>query len=131
MQFNNRSPIYLQIAQYIHDLISSSAWVEEERIPSVRDMAMQLEVNPNTVIRTYSMLQDEGILDNQRGIGYFTAKGAKKEVLKKRRDHFIKSELPNLFDSMRTLDVTLEEIETYFLLFNKEHNYNEIQSQEE
>ncbi len=128
MQFNNRSPIYLQIAQYIHDLIISSSWVEEERIPSVRDMAMQLEVNPNTVIRTYSMLQDEGILENQRGIGYFTAKGAKKEVLKKRREHFIKSELPNLFDSMRKLDITLEEIETYFLLFNKEHNYNEIQS---
>jgi len=128
MQFNNRSPIYLQIAQYIHDLISSSAWVEEERIPSVRDMAMQLEVNPNTVIRTYSMLQDEGILENQRGIGYFTAKGAKSLVLRKRRDHFIKSELPNLFDSMRTLDISLEEIETYFLLFNKEHNYNEIQS---
>ena len=118
----------MQIAQYIHDLIISSAWVEEERIPSVRDMAMQLEVNPNTVIRTYSMLQDEGILENQRGIGYFTAKGAKKEVLKKRRDHFIKSELPNLFDSMRKLDVTLEEIETYFLLFNKEHSYNEVQS---
>ena len=128
MQFNNRSPIYLQIAQYIHDLISSSAWVEEERIPSVRDMAMQLEVNPNTVIRTYSMLQDEGILENQRGIGYFTAKGAKSLVLRKRRDHFIKSELPNLFDSMRTLDVTLEEIETYFLLFEKEHKQNEIQS---
>jgi len=128
MQFNNRSPIYFQIAQYIHDLIISSAWVDEERIPSVRDMAMQLEVNPNTVTRTYSMLQDEGILENQRGIGYFTAKGAKTLVLKKRRDHFIKSELPNLFDSMRTLDVTLEEIETYFLLFNKEHNYNEIQS---
>jgi len=128
MQFNNRSPIYMQIAQYIHDLIISSAWVEEERISSVRDMAIQLEVNPNTVTRTYSMLQDEGILENQRGIGYFTAKGAKKEVLKKRREHFIKSELPNLFDSMRKLSVTLEEIETYFLLFNKEHNYNEVQS---
>ncbi|NBK21913.1 MAG: GntR family transcriptional regulator [Spirochaetia bacterium] len=128
MQFNNRSPIYVQIAQYIHDLIINSTWVDEERIPSVRDMAIELEVNPNTVIRTYSMLQDEGILENQRGIGYFTAKGAKDLVLKKRRDHFIKSELPNLFDSMRTLDVTLEEIETYFLLFNKEHNYNEVQS---
>ena len=128
MQFNNRSPIYLQIAQHIHDLITNSTWVEEERIPSVRDMAMQLEVNPNTVIRTYSMLQEQGILENQRGIGYFTAKGAKKEVLKKRRDHFIKSELPNLFDSMRTLDITLEEIETYFLLFNKEHSNHEIQS---
>ncbi|HAF86725.1 MAG TPA: GntR family transcriptional regulator, partial [Sphaerochaeta sp.] len=75
MQFNNRSPIYLQIAQYIHGLITNSTWVEEERIPSVRDMAMQLEVNPNTVIRAYSMLQDEGILENQRGIGYFVAKG--------------------------------------------------------
>ncbi len=128
MQFNNRSPIYLQIAQYIHDLILNATWVEEERIPSVRDMAMQLEVNPNTVIRAYSMLQDEGILENQRGIGYFAAKGSKKEVLKKRRDHFIKSELPNLFDSMRTLDIKLEEIETYFLLFKKEHNYNEVQS---
>lgn len=131
MQFNNRSPIYLQIAQYIYDLILNASWVEEERIPSVRDMAMQLEVNPNTVIRTYSMLQEEGILENQRGIGYFTAKGAKKEVLKKRRDHFIKSDLPNLFYSMTALDITLEEIETYFLLFKKEHSYNEIQSQEE
>ncbi len=128
MQFNNRSPIYLQIAQYIHDLIINSTWVEEERIPSVRDMAIQLEVNPNTVIRAYSMLQDEGILENQRGIGYFVAKGSKTLGLKKRRDHFIKSELPNLFDSMRTLDISFEEIETYFLLFNKEHNYNEIQS---
>lgn len=128
MQFNNRSPIYVQIAQYIHDLIINSTWADEERIPSVRDMAIELEVNPNTVIRTYSMLQEEGILENQRGIGYFTAKGAKALVLKKRREHFIKSELPNLFDSMRKLDVTLEEIETYFLLFNKEHNYNEVQS---
>ncbi len=128
MQFNNSSPIYVQIAQYIHDLVISSAWVEEERIPSVRDMAMHLEVNPNTVTRTYALLQEEGILENQRGIGYFTAKGAKALVLKKKRDHFIKSELPNLFDSMRTLGVTLEEIETYFLLFKKEQNYHEIQS---
>ncbi|MDY0290432.1 MAG: GntR family transcriptional regulator [Sphaerochaeta sp.] len=128
MQFNNSSPIYVQIAQYIHDLVISSAWVEEQRIPSVRDMAMHLEVNPNTVTRTYALLQEEGILENQRGIGYFTAKGAKALVLKKKRDHFIKSELPNLFDSMRKLDVTLEEIETYFLLFKKEHTYHEVQS---
>lgn len=128
MQFNNRSPIYLQIAQYVQELIIGSVWIEEERFPSVRDMAMQLEVNPNTVIRTYSMLQEEGILENQRGIGYFTAKGAKSLVLKKKRNHFIKSELPNLFESMRTLEISLEEIETYFLLFKKEHNYHEVQS---
>ncbi len=128
MQFNNRSPIYVQIAQYIQELIINTIWVEEERIPSVRDMAMELEVNPNTVIRTYTLLQEEGILENQRGIGYFTAKGAKALVLKKKRDHFISSELPNLFASMRTLGVTFEEIETYFLLYKKENNYHEVQS---
>lgn len=128
MQFNNSSPIYVQIAQYIHDLIINTAWVEEERIPSVRDMAMQLEVNPNTVIRAYSILQDEGILENQRGIGYFTAKDARTLVLKKKREQFIRRELPNLFASMRTLGITLEDIETYFLLFKKEQNDHEIES---
>ncbi|MDT4761663.1 GntR family transcriptional regulator [Sphaerochaeta sp. PS] len=128
MQFNNSSPIYVQITQYIHDLIINTAWVEEERIPSVRDMAMQLEVNPNTVIRAYSILQDEGILENQRGIGYFTAKDARTLVLKKKREQFIRRELPNLFASMRTLGITLEDIETYFLLFKKEQNDHEIES---
>ena len=73
MQFNTRLPIYIQIAGYIRDLILNGTWSDGERIPSVRDMAVELEVNPNTVVRTYAILQDEGTLDNQRGIGYFTA----------------------------------------------------------
>ncbi len=67
----------MQIAEYIHDLILSNVWEDGQRIPSVRDMAMELEVNPNTVIRTYSLLQEEGTLENQRGIGYFTVKDAR------------------------------------------------------
>ena len=63
MQFNTLSPIYLQIAQYMHDLILNRVWNDGERIPSVRDMAMELEVNPNTVIRTYALLQEEGTLE--------------------------------------------------------------------
>lgn len=113
MQFNTLSPIYLQIAEYIHDLILNRVWDDGQRIPSVRDMAMELEVNPNTVIRTYALLQDEGTLDNQRGIGYFTAKDARTLVLKQRRDKFIKRELPALFSTMETLGLTLEDLQTY------------------
>lgn len=120
MQFNKSSPIYMQIMQYVHDLIISSAWVEGERVPSVRDMAIQLEVNPNTVIRAYSLLQEEGVLENQRGIGYFTAEGAKAVILKEKRNTFIKRKLPDLFATMKSLDITFEEIETYFLLYHKE-----------
>ncbi|NCC91018.1 MAG: GntR family transcriptional regulator, partial [Spirochaetia bacterium] len=109
MQFNTLSPIYLQIAQYMHDLILNRVWKDGERIPSVRDMAMELEVNPNTVIRTYALLQEEGTLENQRGIGYFTAKDARSLVLKKRRERFLKKEVPALFLTMETLGLTMED----------------------
>ena len=113
MQFNTLSPIYLQIAEYIHDLILNRVWDDGQRIPSVRDMAMELEVNPNTVIRTYALLQEEGTLENQRGIGYFTAKDARTLVLKQRREKFIKRELPALFSTMETLGLTLEDLQNY------------------
>lgn len=128
MQFNTHSPIYMQIAEYIHDLILSNVWEDGQRIPSVRDMAMELEVNPNTVIRTYSLLQEEGTLENQRGIGYFTAKDARTLVLQKRREHFLKRELPSLFETMERLGLTMNDLQQY--ADNKEKD-DEIEPQEE
>lgn len=128
MQFNTFSPIYLQIAEYIHDLILNRVWEDGQRIPSVRDMAMELEVNPNTVIRTYAMLQEEGTLENQRGIGYFTAKDARALVLKQRREKFIKRELPQLFSTMETLGITLEDLQHYA---HNEEIHHEVQAKEE
>ncbi len=125
MQFNTLSPIYLQIAEYIHDLILNRVWEDGQRIPSVRDMAMELEVNPNTVIRTYAMLQEEGTLENQRGIGYFTAKEARALVLKQRREKFIKRELPQLFSTMETLGITLEDLQHYA---HNEEIHHEVQA---
>jgi len=128
MQFNTHSPIYMQIAEYIHDLILSKVWEDGQRIPSVRDMAMELEVNPNTVIRTYSLLQEEGTLENQRGIGYFTAKDARTLVLQKRREHFIKRELPALFETMNRLGLTMKDLQQYA---EKKEKDDEIEPQEE
>ena len=131
MQFNTLSPIYLQIAQYMHDLILSRVWKDGERIPSVRDMAMELEVNPNTVIRTYALLQEEGTLENQRGIGYFTAKDARSLVLKKRRERFLKKDVPALFLTMETLGLTMEDLQMYADQMRQEGVEHEDKSQEE
>ncbi len=89
MQFNKDNPIYLQIKEVIYNAILTEEFKNGERIPSIRDMAMSLEVNPNTVTRAYGLLQDEGIIDNQRGIGYFTKEDAIELVKKqeKRRIH--------------------------------------------
>lgn len=128
MQFNTRSPIYIQIAGYIRDLILNGTWADGERIPSVRDLAVELEVNPNTVVRTYAILQEEGTLDNQRGIGYFTSPHARELVLRKKREQFIKSELPSLFTSLDVLDIPFKELESYYEAFKKEQTNREIKN---
>lgn len=120
MQFDKHTSIYLQIANYLYDQILSGAWSDGQRIPSIREMAMQLEVNPNTVMRTYTMLQEEGTLENQRGIGYFTAAGARENVLQKKREEFIRTSLPSFFSTMERLNLTLDDIERYYNATRKE-----------
>jgi len=74
--------------------IASGRWAEEERIPSVRDMGIQLEVNPNTVMRSYEMAQEENLIYNKRGLGYFVKQGARSIVLEKRKKIFSETEIP-------------------------------------
>src|SRR4051794_41162898 len=71
MQFRESIAIYLQIADYICERVLLKQWKAGERIPAVRELAVQLEVNPNTVMRTFEFLQGQNIIYNQRGIGYF------------------------------------------------------------
>ena len=59
MQFKDSQSIYLQIADYVCEKILLGEWKAEERIPSVRELAVQLEVNPNTVMRTFDFLQQQ------------------------------------------------------------------------
>ncbi|MFA5447474.1 MAG: GntR family transcriptional regulator [Sphaerochaeta sp.] len=110
MQFNTTEPIYLQIVSHIHHLILTGRWGDGERVPSVRDLAVELEVNPNTVVRSYTLLQEQGVFENQRGIGYFTAKDAGKRVKSMRRQAFFEEELPALIKTMKSLDLSVEEL---------------------
>ena len=62
MEFRKPKPIYKQIATYIIYQILENNWADGQRIPSVRELASDIEVNPNTVARTYNLLSDEGII---------------------------------------------------------------------
>jgi DNA-binding transcriptional regulator YhcF (GntR family) len=84
-------------------------------------MAVQLEVNPNTVTRTYTLLQEEGTLENQRGIGYFTAPDARNQVLERKRKEFMRNELPTIFNTMEQLGLTKEDLILQFEAYEKEH----------
>ncbi len=66
MQFRESQAIYLQIADYVCERILLKEWKPGERVPSVRELAVQLEVNLNTVMRSYDFLQQQEIIQNQR-----------------------------------------------------------------
>ncbi|MGO8702339.1 MAG: GntR family transcriptional regulator [Candidatus Brocadiia bacterium] len=64
-------PFYRQIVDMVLAGISSGAIEPGDRLPTIRDLAVKLEVNPNTVVKAYSQLQMMGVLDMQQGTGAF------------------------------------------------------------
>ena len=114
MDFEKKQAIYLQIGAHICENILTGIWNEGERLPSTREMAVGMEVNPNTVMRTYTYLQDRGIIYNKRGIGYFVADSAHENVLDIKRTDFIHAVLPSLFKTMDLLKIKFEDLEKYY-----------------
>lgn len=121
MQFRESQAIYLQIADYVCEKILLKEWKVEERIPSVRELAVQLEVNPNTVMRTYEFLQQQEVIYNQRGIGYFVGSNAIKNSLQYRRNDFVEKDLPQLFRTMYLLGMEPEELKPRFEKYKKQN----------
>jgi len=117
MDFNNTQAIYLQIADYVCDKIQLTVWPEDEKIPSVRELAIMLEVNPNTVMRSYEYLQNQEIIYTKRGMGYFAQLNAAKKILKSRQDQFINEELPLLFKKMQLLNIPVNDLQNRYQQF--------------
>lgn len=110
MQFKNEKPIYLQITDFVMEKILRSEWLADQKIPSVRDFGGELEVNPNTVMRAYDILQQQDILYNKRGLGFFVSPEAKSSIMHIRKKQFINIELPKFFDTITLLGISMDDI---------------------
>lgn len=109
MDFNDNKPIYLQLADQIMDEIVHEEIPEGGRLLSVREFASRSGVNANTVMRAYTMLQQSGIIYNQRGIGYFNTPEARKLILQRRRMEMLGKEIFNFMDKLIELKISPEE----------------------
>lgn len=118
MDFNNNLPIYLQIADYVCDKILLKIWSEDEKIPSIRELAIELEVTHNTVLRTFEHLQSKNIIYTKRGMGYFVEKNALNLLNASRKEQFLKEELPSLFYKMKVIGFDINELVEEFKNFN-------------
>lgn len=122
MNFKESKAIYLQIADRICDEILLGQYLEEERIPSVREYAAIVEVNANTVMRSFDYLQVQNIIYNKRGIGYFVAVEAKGLIITIRKESFLKEELDYFFRQLYVLDIPMKEIDVMYREFIKSKN---------
>ena len=121
MEFSQPKGIYQQIAEQMRDRILAGEWQEGERIPSVRELAAGVGVNPNTVNKSYQALLDREIIENQRGLGGHEVAEAKRRIIEQLREEFVRDELPRIFRTMRVLGMQLEDLEPYFAQSNGEH----------
>ncbi|MFW5687337.1 MAG: GntR family transcriptional regulator [Bacteroidota bacterium] len=104
----------MQIADVFCENILLQKWKINERIPSVRDVAVQMEVNPNTAMRAFVYLQDKEIIYNKRGIGYFVSEDGYKKALELKRAEFIEKDLPVVMKTMKLLDISCQEMEEIY-----------------
>lgn len=114
MQFKGEKAIYIQIAAFVMEKILKEEWFPDQKIPSVRDLGSELEVNPNTVMRAYDMLQQQDIIYNKRGLGFFVSEDAKGSIMAIKKQQFIEVELPQFFHSLDLLGISMEEINSYY-----------------
>jgi GntR family transcriptional regulator len=121
MEFRDNEAIYLQIAAYVSENILLGKWPAEQKIPSVRDLAIELEVNPNTVMRSYEFLQNQEVIINKRGLGLFVAPDGYNKVKAYRKERFIQQDLPEFFRNIYLLDITLDELKARFEEFKSEN----------
>ena len=110
MEFSEPKGIYLQIADQIRERILRGEWKAGQRIPSIRELAVELGVNPNTVTKSYQKLLKRELISNQRGRGYFVGEHAAELALNEMKEEFMRDELPRVIGTMRLLGIGVDEI---------------------
>jgi GntR family transcriptional regulator len=103
-------PFYRQIIDLILAGISSGAVMPGEQLPTIRDLAVKLEVNPNTVVKAYSQLQLLGVLDTQQGSGVFVGEKVQREVPPDETQRAVEELCRGLVSRAQLMNIGIEQI---------------------
>lgn len=109
-QWNETQPIFLQIRQRLIDMILNGHVPEGEALPSVRQAATELEVNPLTVTKAFQSLVDLGVVEKKRGLGMYVTQGAREQLLAHERENFLKQEWPRVKKQIEALGLDIKDL---------------------
>ncbi len=110
--FHTSQPIFVQIRQRLIEMILRGQAREGEALPSVRQIAADLSVNPLTVTKAYDALVEIGVVEKRRGLGMFVREGAREELLAHERRQFLKEDWPRIAARIRALELDLRQLLT-------------------
>lgn len=113
IQADNGIPIYDQVCRQVKFAIARGVLASGDRLPSVRELSKQLLINPNTIARSFQALQQEGIVEPIRGVGFEVATGAKQECRRQRKE-IIKDRLSQVLTEAAQSGLEEQEIERLF-----------------
>lgn len=121
MTFKDGQPIYLQIAERLCDEILAGTYPPDTRIPGVREYSALLEVNVNTTVKAFDALAQRDVIYSKRGMGYYVHADARERILNERRKHFREHAMPEFFERMRQLDISMYEMNEAFKAYENLH----------
>ena len=116
IDFKSTKGIFLQIAENICHQILEGVLQKGDRVPSVRDLAADFEVNRNTVLRTYALLDEAGIFENKRGVGFFVSDKAVKIIRTREKKEFFQNDLPEFTKKVKLLKLTEDDLSELIIL---------------
>ena len=103
LDWNDAQPIYRQLRDRVVAMMLDGDLREGDSLPSVRQVAADLRVNPLTVLKSYQGLVDEQLIEKRRGLGMFVRPGACQLLLQDERDRFLNSEWPRVVETIQRL----------------------------
>jgi GntR family transcriptional regulator len=110
LEFNDSQPIYRQLRDRVVAMILDGVLKEGDPLPSVRNVAAELRVNPLTVLKGYQQLVDEQLVETRRGRGMFINAGARNLLLQGERQKFLAEEWPRVHATIQRLGLTSEDL---------------------
>ncbi len=108
--WSDDQPIYRQLKDKVVTAIMEGSLIEGEALPSVRNVAVDLQINPITASKAYQELVMDGLVEKRRGLGMFVIEGARDKLLEAERAKFIEEEWPRVLETIRRLGFDVDEL---------------------
>ncbi|MFD1361129.1 GntR family transcriptional regulator [Lentibacillus salinarum] len=126
VNFNKRDPVYVQVIRHFKEQIATSVFEPGQEIPSRRELANRLKINPNTAQRAYKEMEEAGLIYTERNLPSKITKD--ENILKSVREELIVEAVDDFVRSVRSIDVPVEEVLN--LVKEKYENEGEVQGDE-